>query len=285
MRVGGALMVAFQPRIPTKFQNAAGSAEFVFPLAEYSFEFEQGLLVPSGPQTGAHGSFDMLRDGEAPKGDSIIRLSFTAYDDTPQAVEVTVDEMLSKLHSYGRGKLWTKGLDSVGTEQLRWTRGRAMAMPQLSWQGGMVVSKRATVGFRCEPFWYGETALAGSPFTIASNPDTFSITNSGNAPIYNAVIILGGTYTNPVLRNTTNGYQVETATDGSSASHLVRFDAGRAAVEKSTNGGTSYTNDYANYVRASGQVHLMKLDVGQNDFEIEGCSSGTLAIDAYPAWH
>lgn len=275
----------FQPRIPIEFKNEALSLTFAFPLAEYSFELEQELYVPSSPQSGAHGEFDMLRDGVAVKAPIDLRLSYAVYETTPGAVETKVDEMLAELWSFGRGWLYTSGLDASEAVELRRTRARARSMPALRWQGGDVLRKAANVGFRCDPFWYGVTALAGSPFTLNSDPDTFSITNGGNAPIYNAILTLAGTYTNPVIRNTTNGYQVSSATDGSAAAHLLRFDAGRGAVEKSTNTGASYTNDYANYVRQSGQVHLMKLDVGQNDFTVTGCSSGTLAIDAYPAWH
>ena len=399
-------MTVFQPRIPLKFMNEAGTGTFTFPLAEYSFEFEQPLYAPSAAQSGAHGEMDMLRDGIAPKGPGLVRLGFTVFEDHPKTVEVTIDEMLQKIFSYGRGKLYTQGLDSSGAEQLRWTRARAMAMPSLRWAGGDVLSKAASIGFRTDPFWYGETAIAAlsvaaqgtltvavqptatDTFTIGAtvytfvasgandageinvgaslaaaqvnivaaingtdgwnNPNalataadfaanacvvtavtagvasdsivfteaftsgsnvmdgagtlggtragtasatfdpslgSFSITNSGNAPIYNAIITLAGTYTNPVIRNSTNGYQVESATDGSSAAHLLRFDAGRPAVEKSTNTGTSWANDYANFVRQAGQVHLMVLDPGVNNFLVTGCSSGTLELTAYPAYH
>jgi hypothetical protein len=274
----------FQPRIPIEFKNAALSATFTFPLAEYAFELEQELYVPSGAQSGAHGEFDMLRDGVAVKAPIDLRLSYAVYEATPGAVETKVDEMLAELWSFGRGWLYTSGLNASEAVELRRTRARARSMPAMRWEGGDIFRKRANVGFRCDPFWYGVTALPDSPFTINSDPDTLSITNSGNAPIFNAILTLAGTYTNPVIRNTTNGYQVASATDGSHANHKLRFDAGRSAVEKSTDG-TTFTNDYTNYVRQTGQVHLMKLEVGQNDFTVTGCSSGTLAIDAYPAYH
>lgn len=280
------MTVAFRPRIPTHFSNAADSAEFDFPLADYSFEYEQAMYTPDAPQSGAHGSFDLLRDGVAAKGPGLLRLSFTVYETTPGTVETTVDEMMQKLYSYGRGKLWTVGPDSATANDVeRWTYARAMQMPSLRWQGGDILSKGASIAFRTDPFWYGTTALSGSPFTLNSDPDTFTITNGGNAPIYNAVLTLSGTYTNPVIRNTTNGYQLESATDGSSANHLLQFDAGIPRVRKSTNNGSTWSDDYANYVRQSGQVHLMVLDVGDNVFSVTGCSSGALAIAAYPAYH
>lgn len=275
----------YQPRIPIKFSNIAGSAEFVFPLAEYSYEFDQPLYVPSEPQVGAHGEFDMLRDGSAAKGAMLVRLGFTVFEEHPKDVETTIDEMQAKLWSYGRGKLWTSGLDSAGAVELRWARGRVMQMPSLRWSGGQVLSKAATLGFRCDPFWYSEDPLLESALTVESDPDVFEVTNPGNAPVYNAILTLSGTYTNPVIRNNTNGYQVASTTDGSSADHLLRFDAGRPAIEKSTNNGSTWANDYANYVRQSGQVHLMVLDPGVNEIEVTGCSSGSLTIAGNGAFH
>ena len=275
----------YQPRIPITFANQAGSEDFDFPLAEFSFEWEQDLRTAFASQVGAHGEFDLLRDGTAVKGAGLLRLSFTAFAEHPKTVEATIDEMQKKLFNYGRGKLWTSGLDSSAAEELRWTYARAVAMPQLSWAGGDVTSKRASIGFRCDPFWYDDTALSGSPFTLNSDPDTFEITNPGNAPIFNALLTLAGTYTNPVIRNTTNGYQVESTTDGSSAAHLLQFNAGTGAIRKSTDTGAAWTNDYANYVRQTGQVQLMRLEPGVNAFTVTGCSSGTLAIVGYGAFH
>lgn len=284
--------MSWQPRYPTKFQNAAGTAEFVFPLAEYSFEIEGGLYVPESPLTGAHGGLDLLGAGTAPKQSNMLRLGFTVYEDEPKTVDATVDEMLQKIHSYGRGKLWTSGLNSAGAVELRWTWARAVAMPRLSWQGGDVVSKRALCGFRCEPFWYGENLLEitdhivdePQSFAIVSDPDTLVIDNPGNAPIYNAVITLGGTYTNPTITNS-NGYRLSTTRDGASADQRVRFDAGRPAVEYSSDAGVTWEGDYTNFVRRTGQIHLMVLDPGENTFTVTGCSSGTLTIDAYAAYH
>lgn len=283
----------YQPRIPFKFTNADGTGTFTFPLAEYSFELEGGLYVPESPLTGAHGGLDLLGVGVAPKQSQMLRLSFTAFEDEPKTVDATIDEMLSKLHSYGRGKLWTSGLNSAGAVELRWTWARAVSMPRLSWQAGDVVSKQAICGFRCEPFWYGDTLLeitdhiVDEPqnFAIASDPDTLIIDNLGNARIYNAIITLGGTYTDPTITNVTNGYRLSTTRDGSSADHLVRFDAGRPAVEYSSDAGVTYAGDYANFVRATGQIHLMVLEPGENQIDVTGCSSGTITIEAYPAYY
>lgn len=282
----------YQPRIPTKFQNAAGTAEFVFPLAEYSFELEAGLYVPESPLTGAHGGLDLLGMGTAPKHSQMLRLSFTAFEDEPKTVDATIDEMLSKLHSYGRGKLWTSGLDASGNVELRWTWARAVAMPRLSWEAGDVVSKAALCGFRCEPFWYGAALEITEhdlnepdQFTVVTDPDTFTVSNPGTARVYNAVIELAGTFTDPTITNLTNGYRLRTLRDGTLAAHRVRFDAGRPAVEYSADGGILWAGDYGNFVRQAGQVQLMVLEPGDNQFEIAGAAGAVLTIAATAAYH
>lgn len=176
-------MTYFQPRIPISFKNAAESATFTFPLAEYAFEIDQSLGTPDAMVTGAHGSLDMLGDGTAPKGPGIVRVSFTAYDQDPEAVDTTIDEMLTKLWGYGRGWLYSKGSES-DVEVYRKTRARIVDMPRLSWKGGDIVNKSASVIFRTDPFWYGEaditatTVTATGTLTVAVQPtigDTFTI--------------------------------------------------------------------------------------------------------------
>lgn len=387
-------MTYWQPRILTKFAKLDDSQELVFPLAEYAFELDQDLYVPSAPMAGAHGEIDLVGDDAATKGPIMARFSCVAYETVPKTVEVTIDAMMDKVHRYGRGKLWSLGLASNGEEELRWTRARATAMPHISWQQGMVLSKQASIGFRCDPFWYGEDTIGvqaqgtltvavqptvGDTFTIGSKTFTFvaevdanangevgiganlagakvnivaainggdgfntshvlvtaaafsgnncvvtainggeagndiafsetftsgsnvmdgsgflggttaggsvydpaspfSITNPGNAPIFDVTITIDGSYTDPVIRNTTNGYRLQSSGTGTK----IRYDAGRPAVE--TWDGSEWVNDYANFQRNVGQVHLMRLEPGSNSFTVSG-ATGDLIISAYPAWH
>jgi hypothetical protein len=56
------------------------------------------------------------------------------------------------------------------------------------------------------------------------------------------------------------------------------FDAGATSITR--NG----ANDYASYVRAAGQNHLMRLDPGDNVFTITGVSAGYLTVSGYAAY-
>ncbi len=275
--------MSFQPRIPIKFSKLDDSETFVFPTAAYSFEAEGGLRAPEAALTGGHGGLDLLGAGTPVKESGILRLSFEVLEDTPTAVEVTVDDMLDKLFRYGRGKLYTEGLES-DVETLRWTRGRAISMPRINWSAGEQLKKRAVVGFRHDPFWYDDVALYASPITIDSDPKVITVTNTGNARIYNAVLTVAGTFSALTITNTTNGYRLKTNRTGASAADLVRFDAAKPAVDYSDDTGSTWTGDYAKFLRRSGQVHLNVIEPGVNSLTVAGLS-GTLTIDAFPAFH
>jgi hypothetical protein len=84
--------------------------------------------------------------------------------------------------------------------------------------------------------------------------------------------------------NLTNGYQVKSNRTGTSSNDRVRFDAGKPAVDYSANGGSTWTGDYANFVRKAGQVQFMVLEPGENSLQFTGLS-GSFVITAYPAYH
>lgn len=275
--------MSFQPRIPIKFSKFDDTETFTFPTAGYSFEEEGGLRTPEASLTGGHGGLDLLGAGTPVKESGLLRLSFEVLESTPTLVEVTVDDMMDKLYRYGRGKLYTEGLES-GVETLRWTRARLIAMPRINWSAGEQLLKRAVLGFRHDPFWYDDEALYADPITINTDPQTVTVTNTGNAPIYNAVITAAGTFSALTITNTTNGYRLKTSRTGASSADLVRFDAAKPAVDYSDDTGSTWTGDYAKFLRRSGQVQLMIFEPGENSLNVAGLS-GELTIDAFPAYH
>ena len=70
--------------------------------------------------------------GAAPLDPAMISVSYTIFDEDPEVVEETAEEQLQKIWSYGKGRLYTSGLVG-GVDTLRWTRARAVAMPQPKW--------------------------------------------------------------------------------------------------------------------------------------------------------
>ena len=284
------MTATYQPRIPVSFKNEAGSEAVDFGRAEYSFELEAGLHTPEASLSGGHGSLDLLADSVAVKQPTMLRLAYTALEDAPETVDASIDAILEKCFRFGRGQIVTEGRTSGGGTVTRWARARATAMPRLSWEAGMIFTKAVVLGFRCEPFWKASAVLdidgeAGQEIVLNANPDTFSITNDGTAPVYDAIIELRGTYANPVIWNLTTGQRLAIVATGTSASTRVRFDAGRPAVEVSVDGGTTWTPAYASFQRNSGQVHLMRLDPGVNQFRVHGANGATFKLTAYAAYH
>lgn len=137
-------------------------------------------------------------------------------------------------------------------------------------------------GARCE---LGATASDFLVEGAVPATGTVVINNPGNAPVYDAVLILKGTFTDPAITNTTNGYVLSSTRDGAATSDWLKFDAGRHTVEFSSNSGVVYANDFANFVRAATQVGLMKLEPGNNSFTFTGMTSATLAWSFSGAWH
>lgn len=264
-----------------KFTSLDGSSlVYTFPLNGYAMEQTQPLLAQRAVLTGASYEYDLMGDAVSPKANGFDRVSFLSVNATPATIDTDLDAVKSKLRLAAKGKLWT--LDSNGDR--RWAYARLQDMPDLSMDINGRNAAPVVVVFSRFSDWYGEDVIEDSPFTIGSDPDTFTVVNPGNARIYNAVITLKGTYTNPVLTNTTNGYILQSSRDGSSSSHHLRFDCGKGRVDFSTDNGATFAGDYANFVRQSNQVQLMVLEPGDNDFSIAGMSSGVVAVDAYGAW-
>lgn len=255
-------------------------------LPQYAAEQEtdQALYTSSVTLTGADYEYDLMGAQAAPKRNATERLAFRIVEDEPGEVNEQVDALRAALVAGARFKLWTEGEDTYGASEERWAYARVASMPRVRVEQQDVRSLTVAVLLSRLSDWYGETPIAGSPFGIVGDPEDLTVVNGGTARVRNAVLTLEGTFSNPVITNLTNGYRVE-STRTSAEADLLRFDAGRPAVERSEDGGLSWSADYGAFVRASGQVQLMVLEPGVNELRVTGVSSGTLSVDAYPAWH
>jgi hypothetical protein len=258
-----------------------------FPLAEFEYEEEQGLYVPAAALTGGHYDLDQLGTASPVKQSAMLRISARVVEDTPDEVDAAVQNILARCWSIGRGKLWTRGRVSAA-EVLRWAWARPLAMPRVEWAAGGIVTKDLRLAFRRMSDWYGDTLAAytgASAVAITTDPQVVTITNAGDAKVFNAIITLSGTYTNPVIANAANSYQLESTRTGASANDQLRFDAGARRVERSTDGGSTWAGDYGAFVRPAGQIQLFVLEPGDNDLTITGVTTGTLDVSFYPAFH
>lgn len=263
----------------TKVEYATG--QFLeLPLYEAEQETDQGVNDAWAPMTGAHYEYDLLGSGPGTKANAIERLSFLLVGDDGADLNGKVDELRRRLFAGGSLKVWTAGdeYDEHGEpfETERWAQARIQSMPQIRVRRTDRRAVPVTVILTRSTDWASEDPISPDPIIL---PGGFTITNPGTAPIYDAVFTLEGSYTNPVINNTTTGHRLQQAR---SSSQALRWDAGRPAVERNTG---SWVNDYGAFVRQLGQVHLMRIDPGVNSFSVSGVSAGTLQIDAYAKYH
>lgn len=266
-------------RIAYKFTSFDGiSFSYTFPTALFEYEpSNQPLDVPVATLTGANYGHDQLGDLLARKELRQETVRFLLYGD-PVVVSGQIDDMKEALYGAGRGKLWTRTSD--GDE--RWCVARLMDVP--GWRSQSVsVTIPVSLRFQCFSDFHPDDEY-DFDFAIGSSPETIIVDNIGNAPVYDAEFELSGTYTNPVILNTTTGYRMESARDGGGASDILRFISPRY-VDFSSDTGATWAGDYANYVRTRGQIQLMKLLPGYNVFTVTGVTSGTLTVRFWPAFH
>lgn len=265
-----------------KFTDSSGGVSYTFPLSQYEMEQSQPLSVPFSPVTGADYAYNQLATSYAPKGNGIEVVRFLAKSTTEALVDTEIDNARSKLYTAGKGKLYA--LDAAGTR--RWAWARLMEMPQVRLAVGNILHQPVVLNFQRFSDWYGTTQTSVN-VTLNAASQSFTVNNAGNARVFNAIFIVKGTFTDPVVTNTTNGYRLKSTRDGSNANHWLKFDAGVNSVSFSTDGGSSYSGDWSNFVRLSGQVGLMVLEPGDNAFTwaCTGAPSGTLSYSFYPAYH
>lgn len=206
-----------------------------------------------------------------------------AFGDAGATLDTEIDNIRSKLYRAGKGKLWTI---SAAADR-RWCHARLGAVPGFRLEASSKFALPVALPFTAYSDWYNELQNTDAAFTMNEATETFSISNAGNARVYNAVFTLTGVFVNPRIENTTSGYVMQSTRDGTDATNSkLRFDAGSRRVEFSSDAGVTYSGDYSNFVRQVGQVHLMVLDPGTNNFSVSfgAVPTATLLIRFYPAW-
>lgn len=264
-----------------KFESADGGVSYVFPLGRYEYDPSQPLSSPIEPLAGAHGAFRHLGTGVSlvRPGSELVRFVFNG---TASEQEAEIDEARFKCFSVGLGKLWT--LDSDATRRWAWAEITEMPSMVVRYKSERILPM--SISFtRISPFWYGESQQSDE-ITLDEDPETFQITVAGDLFVMDAVFVFDGTFTNPNLVNDTNGYEFSSTRDGSSTDHVLRVDAGRSAVEFSTDNGDTYADDFALFSRGASQAQFMRLEAGVNDFTYNdgGTPNAALTILYYPVY-
>jgi hypothetical protein len=270
-----------------RFESADGLIGKTWPTNLLEYEQEQELIASSAALAGADYQFDQLGAARSLKGIATERVRFMVVG-SPSVVDSEIDE-IKALANIGRGKVWTKG--DGGVYRWAWARLQAMLQNPVSYEN--VGRTPVSLSFTRFSDWHDEEPLGyEGEFMLDADPDTVIVTNPGNAEVYDAVIIVKGTFDG--LRITNNSallpdgvtpYVLETTSTGAGPDDWIRFDAGRNAVEISSDGGATWADDSANFVRQDGQARLMVMSVVANELVIEGANGCDLVVEMYGAWH
>lgn len=264
------------PRYLEKFVWADGVTTLTFPKKLYMLDDGQALRLSTVAIAGASYPYDQLGAGIAPK--DLRRAAHRFAVVVPNGIgedaadfDDDVQEIRRKLRRGGAGKLYT--VDGDGNSR-RWAWARAAEMPASTWRAGELNLLNLAIPWQLFSDFNNETSY-GTNFVLASNPETIVVANPGDATVYDAVIYIKGTFTNPSLVNTTNDYEFATTRDGSNANHWLRIKAGVPSVHFSTDGGATWAGDYALVTLPDSQVQLMVLEPGNNSIDVAGVAVGS----------
>lgn len=260
----------------TKFVSEDETWEYIFPLRRYEYEPSQSVRSPRSSASGAHfayrhrGTQPVLLDAAQER----IRAVLIEQDGSMQT---EIDSMRGALHLAAYGKLYLSNN--------RWAWAEISSMPDVSVSFDNKNIVTVVIGFTRFGTWQGDEVT--ETVALTESPKSFDITLEGNAEVYDAVMTLSGTFTNPALSNSNTGYSWSSTRDGTAATSRLRVDAGQHTVEHSTNAGSAYTDDYAAFTRGTAQVQIMKYNPGINSlvYTDGGTPNGTISITYRPRWY
>jgi len=265
-----------------KFESFDGSITVTFTLISYEYNSAQSIRVPYKTIGGANYGYPM-RGNQPGLLDVAVETARLVYVDTAATLDTEFDALKKAMYEGALGWLYTLGSD--GTR--RRARAQITAMPEynISWEGGLSIP--STLSWQRFSDWQDPSLTSWGPIALVAASVAFNVVAGGDAPIWDAVFILKGTFTDPQFFSSDNGFTFGSTRDGSNANHWLRVDAGRNRVEFSTDAGVSWIPDFSNYVRLPGQIQLMKLNTGTNHLHYaqSGAPSATIEGSFYNHWY
>ena len=271
------------PRHIVRFESLDATTVVNLPLARAELESSQELRTALVEAVGMDYAVDLHGTGRAPLGVGRERLRALLTGDDADAFDTAADALRADIYAIGRGKLWSVGDDA--TE--RWAWARARAMPDIQ------VSSRATrlapvvIEFDRLSDWYGDTETE-IVTALTTDPQVIAVTNDGTADARAITFVLdanaAGGFSAPEISHALTGESWASTRVASNGSHILRVNTGAYTVERSTDGGSSWSDDYAAFSTGSVQVGFMRFIPGAQSIEVAGCTNATLTISFYPAF-
>ena len=251
------------PRFLEKFESDGASISYTFPLGRYEWQSTQPFRSAYRSVVGASYAHDFYGALPYPKDVGIETVRAILEASSTANLDTAVDNLKEELVNIGRGKLYTLTDASVR----RWAWAKLLDMPEFRVGVGMGISPHQPVIIRFARFgdWRHATATEDTQ-TCDEDPEAFTITNPGNAPVYDAVFTIeantAGGFSNLVITNSTTGYSITTTRDSAADTDEIVIDCGKGTFEY--NG----ADDYATVTLGATQVGFMRLDPGSNSFSI-----------------
>lgn len=266
-------------RYPESFASADGGISYAFPGDGLEWSPSQGFRRSEAAAIGADYAWDHLQGAAWPAAVAEEAVRFVIWGDTAADVDTAFDTCVATLRRIGRGKLWTT--DAAGVR--RWAWAKLAARPVTTVTVDALFTLPVECIFARYSNWYAESPTTGSQ-ALSASPTTWNITNPGTAPARGIVLRLrsnGATgATDPKFENLTNSHEIQTTRDLTGADHELRIDNGAQRVQRSTDDGATYADDWALVTVPADQVALLELEPGINS--IRYTDAGT--PDAVAEW-
>lgn len=262
------------------FARADGSDLLAFSRLAHEYTTTQALDVPIATVVGASYGINLLGPGPVPKRPASERVRFLVRGEPGSEVDQQVDQLRAAIRRYGLGRL-VLVVEGYGSAQRRWAYAQAVSMPDIAFGATSREYVPVVLEFTRLSDWQDEDATITS-LGIGASPATLEVVNAGTANVTDLVIEIASEgvdgYVSPRIDNTTTGEWFQVTRTGSTANHRLRIDTGRARVEESTDGGTTWASVYGDLSIGDTQAGLFTLVPGSNFLEVSQVGTPDMTV-------
>jgi len=264
------------------FSRLDGTDLLSFARLEHEWSSSQELIVPIRSVVGASYGINVLGGGPAMKRPGQERGRFLLGGSASETVDQEEQSLKRALRHYGIGRLW-KVMGRIGDEDppRRWARAQAVSMPSMN----LTVTDRQFIGVVVDfvrlSDWHAEDITTAS-LGIGTNTATLEVVNTGDANAGEVIVevesLAAGGFQNIEIRNATTAESIAVAMTAG-AGDILRIDPQRAAIEVSTDGGTTWASAFEGVTLGSTQTGLLTIVPGSNFLEISSAGSPDMQVD------
>jgi hypothetical protein len=270
-------------RYLSSFQSLDGVYSFTLPQYAYEYQPRQNLRESEVIVMGRDFALDLMSGKVLLKEVAEESASLVSLNESLTALDTAIDNMKSALYHGADGYLFTTGADGT----VRRARGRLTRMPEMT-LSTIPYAIPTAIHFKRYSLW-GVASAINTSTLVTANGQTWTVNNPGNTPITKMVIRLRANTSagivNPIITN--NSAPVASPAvfaslrDSVSVNSEIKLDTSVPSVEWSDNNGSSYVDDFANYVLPTGVQALLsfRLIPGNNTIQYNGSGTPNLQVE------